>query len=571
MAKAGKDFTEILVKKGIIGRDQVAEAVSMQQSSGVKLQDALVRLGYATMDEVMQAMAEQFGMEFIHLEEVQIPNAVIQLVPESVARENVVLPMSQDNGALKIIMSDPMDFETVDKLRFILNRDIEIALAPRESIQEAINKHYGQTETESVDSMLQEFTDTAIDFTETESTASIAANATESDAPIVKLVNLIIQEAVNLRASDIHIEPFADRVRVRYRIDGVCVERDSPPRRLLGALISRVKIMGSIDIAEKRRPQDGRIKLQVSGKDIDLRVSVLPSNHGQSIVMRILNKESIMVSIRELGFGEDDYRRFQTIIKRPNGIFLVTGPTGSGKTTTLYGALNELNRPDKKIITAEEPVEYYLPGVNQTEVKSAIGLTFARIIRAMLRQSPNIILVGEIRDKETADMAIQASLTGHLVFSTLHTNDAPGAITRLIDIGVQPFLVASSVMAVMAQRLVRKVCPKCQEPDSPDPHELKVLGLTAEKIKTANFMRGRGCTYCHHTGYRGRLGIFEMMQMNSTLREMSFRREPTQNIRRQARLFGMRTLLEDGVGKALKGITTLEEVLETTHTEAVSI
>jgi type IV pilus assembly protein PilB len=571
MAKAGKDFTEILIKKGIIGRDQVAEAVSMQQSSGVKLQDAIVRLGYATIDDVMQAMAEQFGMEYIHLEEVQIPSAVIQLVPESVARENVVLPMSQDNGALKIIMSDPMDFETVDKLRFILNRDIEIALAPRESIQEAINKHYGQTETESVDSMLQEFTDTAIDFTETESAGGQAAAVADNDAPIVKLVNLIIQEAVNLRASDIHIEPFTDRVRVRYRIDGVCVERDSPPRRLLAALISRIKIMGSIDIAEKRRPQDGRIKLQVSGKDIDLRVSILPSNHGQSVVMRILNKESIMVSIRELGFGEDDYRRFQAIIKRPNGIFLVTGPTGSGKTTTLYGALNELNRPDKKIITAEEPVEYYLPGVNQTEVKSHIGLTFARIIRAMLRQSPNIILVGEIRDKETADMAIQASLTGHLVFSTLHTNDAPGAITRLIDIGVQPFLVASSVMAVMAQRLVRKICPKCQEPDEPDPHELKVLGLTTEKIKTANFMRGRGCTYCHHTGYRGRLGIFEMMQMNSTLREMAFRREPTQNIRRQARLFGMRTLLEDGVMKAIKGITTLEEVLETTHTEAVTL
>jgi type IV pilus assembly protein PilB len=572
MAKAGRDFTEILIKKGVLGKDQVAEAVNMQQSSGVKLQDAIVRLGYATIDEVMQAMAEQFGMEFINLEEVQIPNAVIQLVPESVARENVVLPMSQDNGALKIIMSDPMDFETVDKLRFILNRDIEIALAPRESIQEAINKHYGQTETESVDSMLQEFTDTAIDFTETETTGGQSAtSSSENDAPIVRLVNLIIQEAVNLRASDIHIEPFTDRVRVRYRIDGVLVERDSPPRRLLAAMISRIKIMGSIDIAEKRRPQDGRIKLQVSGKDIDLRVSVLPSNHGQSIVMRILNKESIMVSIRELGFGDEDYRRFQAIIKRPNGIFLVTGPTGSGKTTTLYGALNELNRPDKKIITAEEPVEYYLPGVNQTEVKSNIGLTFARIIRAMLRQSPNIILVGEIRDKETADMAIQASLTGHLVFSTLHTNDAPGALTRLIDIGVQPFLVASSVMAVMAQRLVRKICPKCQEPDEPDPHELKVLGLTTEKIKSANFMRGRGCTYCHHTGYRGRIGIFEMMQMNSTLREMSFRREPTQNIRRQARLFGMRTLLEDGVLKALRGVTTLEEVLESTHTEAVTI
>jgi type IV pilus assembly protein PilB len=571
MAKSGKDFTEILIKKGVLGRDQVAEAVGMQQSSGIKLPDAIVRLGYATMEEVMQAMAEQFGMEFVNLEEVQIPTAVIQLVPESVARENVILPMSQDNGALKIIMSDPMDFETVDKLRFILNRDIEIALAPRESIQEAINKHYGQTETESVDSMLQEFTDTAIDFTETEGTSAASMDLADADAPIVKLVNLIIQEAVNLRSSDIHIEPFADRVRVRYRIDGVLVERDSPPRRLLGAMISRIKIMGSIDIAEKRRPQDGRIKMQVSGKDIDFRVSVLPTNHGQSIVLRILNKESIMVSIRELGFGEEDYRRFQTIIKRPNGIFLVTGPTGSGKTTTLYGALNELNRPDKKIITAEEPVEYYLPGVNQTEVKSNIGLTFARIIRAMLRQSPNIILVGEIRDKETADMAIQASLTGHLVFSTLHTNDAPGALTRLIDIGVQPFLVASSVMAVMAQRLVRKICPKCQEPDEPDPHELKILGITPEKVKTATFMRGRGCNYCHHTGYRGRIGIFEMMQMNSTLREMSFRREPTQNIRRQARLFGMRTLLEDGVLKALKGVTTLEEVLESTHTEAVTI
>src|SRR5262249_36953618 len=374
--------------------------------------------------------------------------------------------------------------------------------AAREQMVEAINRHYGQTETESVDSMLQEFTDTQIDFTETEATANLAA-ADDSDAPVVKLVNLIIQEAISLRASDIHIEPFADRIRIRYRIDGVLVERDSPPRRLLAPMISRVRIMGGIGNSEKHRPQDARIKMTSKGKHFDLRVSVLPTSHGQSVVMRILDRSSIQVNIRELGFGEEDYRRFQAIIKRPNGIFLVTGPTGSGKTTTLYGALNELNRPDKKIITAEEPVEYYLPGVNQTEVKSHIGLTFARIIRAMLRQSPNIILVGEIRDKETADMAIQASLTGHLVFSTLHTNDAPGAITRLIDIGVQPFLVASSVMAIMAQRLVRKVCPKCQEPDEPDPHELKVLGLTADKIKTANFMRGRGCTYCHHTGYRG--------------------------------------------------------------------
>jgi type IV pilus assembly protein PilB len=390
----------------------------------------------------------------------------------------------------------------------------------------------------------------------------------DSDAPIVKLVNLIIQEAISLRASDIHIEPFADRIRVRYRIDGVLVERDSPPKRLLASILSRLKIMGSIDIAEKRRPQDGRIKMVHSGRHFDLRVSILPTNHGQGCCMRILDRGSIQVNIRDLGFGDDDYQRFQQIIKRPNGIFLVTGPTGSGKTTTLYAALNELNRPDKKIITAEDPVEYYLPGINQVEVKHGIGLDFARIIRAMLRQAPNIILVGEIRDCETADIAIQASLTGHLVFSTLHTNDAPSAITRLIDIGVQPFLVASSLIAIMAQRLVRVVCPKCKEPDRPSPAELKSAGLTPEKAQAASFMRGRGCSHCHHTGYRGRLGIFEMMRMNASVREMTFKREPTQTIRRQARLLGMRTLLEDGINKSLRGVTTLDEVLSTCHHES---
>jgi type IV pilus assembly protein PilB len=379
---------------------------------------------------------------------------------------------------------------------------------------------------------------------------------------------LIIQEAVSLRASDIHIEPFADRIRIRYRIDGVLVERDSPPRRLLAPMLSRLKIMGSIDIAEKRRPQDGRIKMSIGGKHFDLRVSLLPTNMGQSCVMRILDRGSIQVSIKDLGFGEDDYRRFQSIIKRPNGIFLVTGPTGSGKTTTLYAALNELNRPDRKIITAEDPVEYYLPGVNQVEVKHLIGLDFARIIRAMLRQAPNIILVGEIRDRETAEIAVQASLTGHLVFSTLHTNDAPSAITRLVDIGVQPFLVASSVIAIMAQRLVRVVCPKCKSPDQPSVGELKAAELTPEQIKNANFSRGRGCSHCNHTGYRGRKGIFEMMRLNSTMREMTFKREPTQTIRRQARLLGMRTLLEDGLNKALTGMTTLEEVLSTCHHES---
>jgi type IV pilus assembly protein PilB len=440
-------------------------------------------------------------------------------------------------------------------------------LAPREQIVEAINRHYGQSETESVDSMLAEFTDTAIDFTETEATASGGVNE-DGDAPVIKLVNLIIQEAVSLRASDIHIEPFADRIRIRYRIDGVLVERDSPPRRLLAPVLSRIKIMGSIDIAEKRRPQDGRIKMNLHGKHYDLRVSMLPTTNGQSCVMRILDRGNIQVSIKDLGFAEDDYNRFQQIIKRPNGIFLVTGPTGSGKTTTLYAALNEINRPDRKIITAEDPVEYYLPGVNQVEVKHQIGLDFARIIRAMLRQAPNIILVGEIRDNETAEIAIQASLTGHLVFSTLHTNDAPSAITRLVDIGVQPFLVASSVIAIMAQRLVRVVCPKCNQPDTPSAYEIKAAGITPEQLKNATFRRGMGCGHCNHTGYRGRKGIFEMLKMTAALREATFKREPTQSIRRQSRLMGMRTLLEDGILKALKGTTTLEEVLTTCHHEA---
>ncbi len=568
MAKSRGDFTELLLRRQILSPDQLAEAKSLQQQTGAKLPDAIVKLGYATTEQVMSAIAEFHGLQFVDLTEVTIPPAVVELVPESVARENVILPLSQEDAALKIIMSDPSDFDTVQKLTFILNKDIQPVLAPREQIIEAINRHYGQSETESVDSMLAEFTDTAIDTSMLETTATQnLAVVDDSDAPVVKLCNLIIQEAVSLRASDIHIEPFADRIRIRYRIDGILVERDSPPRRLLAAMNSRIKIMGGMDIAEKRRPQDGRIKMPISGRHYDLRVSFLPTTGGQSCVMRILDRGNIQVSIKELGFGQDDYARFQQIIKRPNGIFLVTGPTGSGKTTTLYAALNEMNRPDRKIITAEDPVEYYLPGINQVEVKHSIGLDFARIIRAMLRQAPNIILVGEIRDHETAEIAVQASLTGHLVFSTLHTNDAPSAITRLVDIGVQPFLVASSLIAVMAQRLVRIVCPKCKEPEDPPASEIKAAGLTPEHLKAATFMRGRGCNHCNHTGYRGRLGIFEMMRMTGAMREMTFKREPTQSIRRQSRLLGMRTLLEDGLQKALKGITTLEEVLSTCHHE----
>src|SRR5436305_3608913 len=565
MAKS-RDWTEILIRRGVIGPDQLKEA----QRAGAAVEDSLVKLGYADIDDIMKAKAEQHGLPFIELREIEIPPSVIELVPESLARENIVMPLSQGNGTIRVIMYDPLGFETIEKLRFVLNREIEVALAPKEAIVEAINKYYGGStnETESVDSMLQEFTDTAIDFAEDTGTGAKPGTTNtleEGDAPVIKLVHLIIQEAVGMRASDIHIEPFADRVRIRYRIDGVCIERDSAPRRLLGAIVSRLKIMGSIDIAEKRRPQDGRIKIFVAGKDIDLRVSILPTSHGQSVVMRILDRENIKVGLRDLGFGDEDWKRFSQLIKRPNGILLVTGPTGSGKTTTLYAALNVLNRPDVKIITAEDPVEYYLPGINQCEVRAKIGMTFARIIRAMLRQNPNILLVGEIRDEETAETAIQASLTGHLVFSTLHTNDAPSAITRLIAIGVQPFLVASSVMGIMAQRLVRKVCPKCRQRYEPPPHILQSLGLRPELAKKANFMKGKGCTHCGKTGYRGRMGIYELMGMTNTIREMTFKGEPTQVIRKAARKQGMRTLFEDGMIKAMKGVTTLDEVLRITQ------
>lgn len=551
------DWLMSFIKRGLISEDQLEEARGVSRRMNCSVGEALVRLGYLEQSDISDAQASEFGQQFLNLEGVEIPNSVIEMVGESIARENTVIPVRLEDGSLVVAFHDPMALDVLDKLRFIVNKDIKIVVAPKDQIQGAIDRHYGQDQGQSVDSMIQEFTETQIDFTATEATTP---EEFEESAPVVKLVNLIITEAVKMRASDIHIEPFEDRIRIRYRIDGSLMERDQAPRRLLGSMVSRIKIMASMDISERRRPQDGRIKTRVDGKEFDLRVSVLPTNHGQGVVLRILDRDNIKIGIRNLGFSEENYRTFQNIIRRPNGIFLVTGPTGSGKTTTLYSALGEINRPDRKIITAEDPVEYYLPGINQVEVKHSIGLDFSRIIRAMLRQAPNVILVGEIRDVETADMAIQASLTGHLVFSTLHTNDAPSSITRLIDMGVQPFLVASSVMAIMAQRLVRVVCPKCKEPCTYDKGELEFYGVTPEEAASANFVRGRGCQHCQHTGYRGRKAVYELMVMNATLRELTFKGEATQAIRRQARLFGMRTLVEDARDKAYEGVTTLAEV-----------
>jgi type IV pilus assembly protein PilB len=554
-------FATLLVSEGIISAEQLAEAVRMAHSSGKKVQDEVVRLGYAPGERVMKALAKAYRLKFVDLGKVDVSEEVIGLLPESVARENTIFPLAESGGTLRIATCDPTDMDAQEKLRFILNREIEMAIAPREQIVEAINRNYGLSDGESADSMLQEFTDTAIDFTETALEQDAAAEEEDqSDAPVVKLVNLVITEAVQLRASDIHIEPFEDRVRIRYRIDGRLVERDNPPRRLLGAILSRIKILSKLDIAERRRPQDGRIKLTADGKDYDLRVSVLPTNHGQSVVMRILDKDNIRVGIRQLGLSENDFRQFKNLIRRPNGIILVTGPTGSGKTTTLYASLNELNRPDTKIITAEDPVEYYLAGINQVEIRHSIGLDFARVIRAMLRQAPNVILVGEMRDTETAQMGIQASLTGHLVFSTLHTNDAPGAITRMIDMGVPAYLVASSVIAVLAQRLVRVNCTKCKQPYQPLDTQIEAAGITPEMLQGATFMKGRGCSHCQKSGYKGRLGIFELMVMTNKIREMAFQGAATQEIRRAAVSQGMRIMFDDGIAKSLRGITTLDEV-----------
>jgi type IV pilus assembly protein PilB len=553
-----------LIKKGVLGPEQLQEAETVSQSRKLKLQDAIVQLGYASGEQVMRALAELHNYEYYDLNNVPIPPAVVELVPESVARENAVIPFSEENGKLKVVVSDPLDFETFDKLQFILNRKVEIGLATRESILEAINRNYGQIDGESADSMLQEFTDTAIDFTETEDGEEGGDDdvVDETSAPIVRLVQLMITEAVQLRASDIHIEPFADRVRIRYRIDGVLIERDSPPRRLLAALLSRVKILAKMDIAERRRTQDGRIKITAGGKELDLRVSMLPTSHGQSCVMRLLDKDNIKVGVRQLGLSEGDFRKFRNLIRRPNGILLVTGPTGSGKTTTLYAALNELNRPDRKIITAEDPVEYYLPGINQVEVRHSIGLDFALIIRAMLRQAPNVILVGEMRDHETASMGIQASLTGHLVFSTLHTNDAPGAITRMVDMGVPAYLVAGSVIGILAQRLVRVVCSKCKQPHTPSEAQLEVAGISPEQAATATFMKGVGCSHCGKSGYRGRLGVFELLTMTSKVRELTLAGATTVEVREAAIKQGMTTLYDDGLLKVMQGITTLEEVFK---------
>jgi general secretion pathway protein E/type IV pilus assembly protein PilB len=462
-----------------------------------------------------------------------------------------------------VALSDPSDLNTIDSLQHILRAELDVKVANEEEIDAALKKYYGADESD-LGKMIQDITEGEVEVLGGPKAGEGDDGATvDADAPIIKLVNSLIVEAFKMRASDIHLEPMAKSFRVRYRIDGVLHEMKSPPKRLQASIISRLKIQSNMSIAEKRIPQDGRIQSQVGGKMIDLRVSCLPTNHGESIVMRILDKEGLKLGLAELGFFTDDQQTFERLIGLPDGILLVTGPTGSGKTTTLYSCLNFINRPDRKIITVEDPVEYVLSGINQVQVSDAVGLSFGAALRSMLRQAPNVIMLGEIRDLETANIAINASLTGHLVFSTLHTNDAPSAVTRLIDIGVKPFLVASSTRALMAQRLVRKICRKCAAPHAPTDSEMKALNIDPN-TENANFMRGKGCGECNKLGYKGRFGIFEIFVINDEARKLIYEKVPSSVLRIQAREMGMRTLREDGARKTLAGMTTAEEVIRAT-------
>ena len=557
-----KKIGEILLARGAVTEEQVQKALDYQRSNQCKIGEAFVRLGHCSQEDVTRALANHFQLKFVNLSKHTLPKELIDKVPKDVALEHKIIPVAQQGRKLFIAMSDPLDFFTLDNLRFILGTEVDCVLATPEGVEEALDEYYRLAG--GYDSVLGEDANQEedVEFGRSEYAGD---DSEANDAPVIKLVQMIIANALKERASDIHIEPFEKTLQVRYRIDGVCKIMDSPPKKLQGPMISRIKIMSSMDMAEKRRPQDGRIKLKLHGREIDLRVSILPSVHGESVVMRILDKEQGLVDLPVLGFHESDLDRFNKIIKRPNGIFLVTGPTGSGKTTTLYAALKALNRPDVKIITAENPIEYNLTGINQAEVRHEIGLDFTRILRAMMRQAPNIILVGEIRDRETADIAIQAALTGHLVFSTLHTNDAPSALTRLIDMGVKPFLVASAVMAIMGQRLIRRLCPSCKEAYDPTDVELRGIGLSPSDLGGRTVYRPVGCNECNGNGYRGRQGVYELLEMSSDLRDMTFNKKPTKDLRVKAIGEGMTTLQQDGVRKFLGGSTTIEEILRVTH------
>ena len=561
MAANDDYILELLIKHGLIQPSEMEDARRASSNNGHGPVEELVRTGRVTSLDILRTTAAEAGLDLVEKIDV-VGDDAVSAIPRQLAHRLNVMPISLEGRQLRVALADPFNFDAIDTLSKELKYDIEAVVAPEEEISVAIKRHYGNA-ADMVHGLIGQGLD---DLVVKEKGEEDENEGKTDDAHIVRLVNLMILEAHRLRASDIHLEPLEKRMRLRYRIDGVLQIMPDPPKKLQAALIGRIKIMANMSIAEKRLPQDGRIQIRLadSRASIDLRVSSIPTNHGESIVMRILDKSSLTLGLPELGFLSDDQATIERILGLPDGIFLVTGPTGSGKSTTLYACLHSINKPDRKIITVEDPVEYQLSGVNQVPVNESVGMTFAAALRAMLRQAPNIIMVGEIRDVETATIAINASLTGHLVFSTLHTNDAPSAVTRLIDIGVKQFLVASSLRAILAQRLVRRICSNCSERYEPTDIEMRTLNLKPEQLEGANFRKGRGCDKCRGTGYKGRMGIFEICVLDDEIRRMINEKMSVTMIRQRARDLGMRTLREDGLRKVLGGMTTPDEVITST-------
>ena len=552
---------ELLQTSGVVSLEDMTSCQEEAAMQGHSTLEGISKRGILTPDQILEIVAKDCGMEFQSMIE-HVDEDVLATIPPAESRRYHALPLKRLPSGLRVAIPDPLDFETLDALRYLLKTDLEPVVVPLAKLDDAIVRFFGKTD-ESLASLMANMDGSELELKTSGSGGDDEAG--EGDAPIIRLVYGLILEAHRLRASDIHIEPLEKRLRLRYRIDGNMQEMKDPPKRLQSSIISRIKIMSNISIAEKRLPLDGRIALAtVDGPTLDLRVSTVPTIHGESVVMRILDKKNLMLGLPELGFFADDQAILERVINYADGIFLVTGPTGSGKSTTLYACLNTINKPDRKLITVEDPVEYQLPGVNQVAVNTEIGMTFAAALRAMLRQAPNIIMVGEIRDVETASIAINASLTGHLVFSTLHTNDAPSAITRLVDMGVKPFLVSSSIRAVLAQRLIRKICPDCKQPYTPTEAELRALNLLSANLSEARFSKGHGCDRCRGTGYRGRAGIFEIFVVDDEIRHLINEGVPVSKIRQRARDLGMRVLREDGIRKVVSGMTTPEEVISAT-------
>lgn len=595
-------FGRRLVERGVISEEQLADALRRQQTTqqGKKLGEILVRLGYISKSHITEGIADQLGVPIVKLSEREIPERIRSLVDVGVAKLYRVIPIEERGDTLIVATADPTNINNLDNLARLVERPIEPVLATPEEISHALTKYYGLAET-TVETMLSTVSSAStmstlstmsnvssldgsfgsslgsfsssgstdmtlssmsvgdISLDESAIRASNEEDEDDDDSPVVRYVHHLIMEAFRLRASDIHVEPGKFDVKIRYRIDGVLHLMPKPPKRAQDAIVSRLKLMAGMDIAEKRVPQDGRIKIQLGGRSVDLRVSALPAYYGESIVMRILDKEGLKLGLGQLGFSPDDQRTWENLINESTGVILVTGPTGSGKTTTLYASLHNLNKPDTKLVTVEDPVEYQLGGINQVQIHHDIGWNFARALRAIFRQDPDIVMVGEIRDVETAEIAIKAALTGHLVFSTLHTNDAPSSFIRLIDIGIKPFLVASGVRAVLAQRLVRTNCTSCKAPYTPDPVEIERLGFPVDLSKI-ELLKGEGCDNCSHTGYQGRLGVYELLVTSDTIRSMIMSGASSGALRAQARREGMHTLRDDAWKKALNGLTTVEEV-----------